>query len=196
MALGEPSTISATPTASPTIDQEDLHDMPDHGSNGHAAVDPDDAATAPLRERLAALTAQRDELQVQMDEITPQVRRYEKAILALEGKPLGNPQGPRNRDRDDLDSPPQRQGKGRRPPISEARVDEIEAAVRQIASERDDVTQVQVRSVTGHNSSITALAFEVLRQRNVLRLARRQGNLKVYRLTHEAMAQTETTPES
>ena len=68
----------------------------------------------------------------------------------------------------------------------------IEAAVRQIAADRDDVTQVAVRAVTGDGSGATAMAFEALRARNVIRLVRREGNLKVFRLTREALAQSET----
>ena len=65
--------------------------MPEPQTNGHAPVDADADLLASLRQRVEALTAQRDELQSQMDEITPHLKRYEKAILALEGKPLGNP---------------------------------------------------------------------------------------------------------
>ena len=149
---------------------------------------------AGLRKRVDALQAQRDELQAPDRLITPHLRRYEKAILALEGQPINKHQ-PRVAT-DDGDDPPSLVGPRRgRPPgkakagkgISDERLAILERSVRQIAEDQDDVTQVLVRAATGLDSSVTAVGFEVLRQRNVIRLVRQDGNRKVFRLTREAL---------
>lgn len=202
--MGEPTTIPAPPLAAPLIIDippaepaatQRTFDMPEPQSNGHGPTPADEDAkmVASLRKRVEALAAQRDELQAQMDEITPHLRRYEKAILALEGQPINQ-----HRQRSDDGEPPSLTGpkrgrpagirpKGKSGSISDERLVPIEQAVRDLAREQDDISQVAVRTRTGDNSGTMAIAFEVLRQRNVIRLVRQEGNVKVFRLTREAL---------
>ena len=71
---------------------------------------------------------------------------------------------------------------------SEQSVERNEAAIRQLAEDHDDITQVQVRAITGESSGQSSLAFRELRERGVIRLARQAGNAKIFRLTRAALA--------
>ena len=64
-----------------------LHESPAENGRAPAALD-DEQIVAAIRVQVDALEAQRAELQAQLDEITPQLRRYEKAMLAILGEPL------------------------------------------------------------------------------------------------------------
>ena len=169
-------------------------DNPLAAANGHADIDPDETIKQALHERIDGLESRRAELQQQLDEITPSLHRYEKSLRAIEGRPMNNAR-PRTiveaPDGEPEGEPVVRRGPGRprrSPGVAEAAIQEIEATVRRLAAEADDFTQVQVRGITGHSSGKMALAFEALRQREVIRLVRREGNVKVYRLTQRALS--------
>jgi hypothetical protein len=157
-------------------------------TNGHAVGPSDDAVVAPLKARVDelharrdALVAQREELTSQIDEVTHEAKRYEKAMAVINGEPLRKRSEP-------IGEPTQgakRKGGTR---ISDERLAVIEGVIRRLAAESDDFTQVAVRTQTGDGSGPMAIAFEILRQRNVIRFVRRDGNTKVFRLTREALA--------
>jgi hypothetical protein len=122
--------------------------------------------------------AEHDRLRAQ---IVNELRTYEKALQALQGEPrkAGRPKSPSR-------SAPAK--------LSEERISEIEAVVREYAIDHEEFRQVDLRSAYGKlpsggtlTSGISAIAFEELRQRNVIRVARQDGNSKFYRLTREAL---------
>lgn len=171
-------------------------------SNGHAAsLQHDDAIVAAIRVQADALEARRAELQEQLDEITPQLRRYEKAILALQGEPL-------RKDRRDPETgeiiprakPGPKPKAGKTTSASEESIARNRAAIAQLTTEHEDFTQVQVRAITGESSGASSIAFKALREQGVIRLARQDGNAKYFRLTRAALTQplenlTLTPPE-
>lgn len=119
------------------------------------------------------------ELRQQLADLEPELRRYEKALaLILDEAP------PPGRGR------PAGAGKPVRPKpsgLSAERIKLVEDAVRQYAANHDEFRQVDIRTVIDVSSGVTALAFEELRQRGVIRLARAEGNNKFFRLTREAL---------
>jgi hypothetical protein len=147
-----------------------------------------EAPIASLRTLIAECRARRDEALVEAEVIAarvkaiePELKRYEKALALLLDQvppsPLrGRPRGQRVREKP--------------AGLSEERVVEWERAIRAYAEHHEEFRQVDVRATmtgTVSKSSVAAMACEVLRQRNVIRIARVQGNSKYYRLTREAM---------
>jgi hypothetical protein len=66
----------------------------------------------------------------------------------------------------------------------------IEEAIRAYAEDHEEFRQVDIRAtLTGAlaHSSKMAVAFEQLRQANVIRLARQEGIQKFFRLTRETL---------
>jgi len=115
------------------------------------------------------------------DQIITELRQAEKALAAFQGEPrkAGRPKSPSR-------TAPAK--------LSEERISEIEAVVREYAEDHEEFRQVDLRSAYGKlpsggtlTSGISAIAFEELRQRNVIRVARQDGNSKFYRLTREAL---------
>jgi hypothetical protein len=149
--------------------------------NGTAPMPEAEAIIAQLRElvvtRQTAL-AEHDRLRSQ---IVNELRTYEKALQALQGEPrkAGRPKG---------------QSRTAPSKLSDERLAEIERIVREFAADHEEFRQVDIRSAYGTlpsggtmTSGMSAIAFEALRQRNVIRVARQDGNSKFYRLTREAL---------
>lgn len=114
------------------------------------------------------------------DQIISELRTYEKALATLQGETRK----------------PKPKGQSRPVPakLSDERLAEIEAIIRAYAADHEEFRQVDVRSAHGvlesggtFSSGMSAMAFEELRQRNVIRVARQDGNSKYYRLTREAL---------
>ena len=67
--------------------------------------------------------------------------------------------------------------------------------MRELAAETDEFRQIDVRKrLVGVTSSTSAIAFEHLRQRGVIRLARQAGVNNYYRLTREALNEAAAAP--
>ena len=109
-----------------------------------------------------------------MDEITPQLRRYEKALLAIRGEPLRKDRREQQNDEQEPSAPKAKAPGARGQTASDEGIARNLAAIRQIAADRDDFTQVEVRAITGESSGQSSLAFRALRDRGVIRLARQQ----------------------
>lgn len=152
----------------------------DPTANGSPGLHGDEAIIAALEESSAAVRARAEELRAELAKVAPELRRYDKAIAALRGEPAGHPQTA-------AATPRKREKKG----LTGAAMDRVRAEVLKLAEATDDFTQVDVRSVTGDSSGVTSIAFETLRQEGMIRLVRRDGNLKIYRLTAEALASRE-----
>ena len=146
-------------------------------NNGHG-----DAIVAALREQIAQRKQAAVELQAQLDAITPELRRYERALAVLTSDPPATPR--RGRPRRDPDKPvrstPSR--------VGPERLAMIEEAIREFAADHDEFRQVDIRGIRPDiNSGMAATGFEALRQQGVIRIARQDGNSKWYRLTREAL---------
>jgi hypothetical protein len=142
----------------------------------------DDPVVAQMQKRIKALRARYDELSVGLAEITPELKRYERALmLVLDEVP---PKGPI--------PAPKPTGKRKYPRyVGEDKLGEIEDAIRAYAADHDEFRQVDIRTVMDNEaqfgSNTMTIAFEQLRQRGVIRFARKDGNSKCFRLTAEAL---------
>jgi hypothetical protein len=142
-------------------------------------------AVAGLRSEMEALERERAQLQAALDRVTPELRKREKAIAILEGRPLGaggRPQGPPK------ESSVTSALKSGTTGISEERLERLTQAILRWVDEHqaDEFRQVDIRQTIDFNSGTTAIGFEKLRQAGVIRLARASGNNKYFRLTREA----------
>jgi hypothetical protein len=165
-------------------------------SNGAArALDPADAELiSHIVERSSALRARSEQLHAELAEIAPQLRKYDKAIAALKGEPLINHPG-RKRGRPPGSGNGAGTGRHPNPPargtgVSEERMAAVEEAIRRYAETHEEFRQVDIRTMPDtpmSNSGALAHVFERLRQANVIRLARAEGNNKWFRLTREAI---------
>lgn len=151
-------------------------------------------AVAGLRSEMEALQRERDHHQRAIDRISPDLRKYEKAIAILEGRTLGAGGRPVGRPPKDPNAPTGRWAN--RTPVNtkgigDEKLERLRAAILQWAEahEADEFRQVDIRSDTSLdlNSGTMAIGFEKLRQDGFLRLARQSGNNKYFRLTRETL---------
>lgn len=149
--------------------------------NDENGTDVDTQFLDELRARVAERRARVDALEAQLQALKPELRRYESALRLLSGEQVDTA----------IDKPRQSRSKGVKTQsgtsIGPERLEAIERAVREYARDHEEFRQVDVRAVYDMTSSVSATAFEILRQRNVLRVARVDGNSKFYRLTREAI---------
>jgi hypothetical protein len=155
-------------------------------ANGSPGLVGDDAIIAAIEQKRVGLYARAEELKAELAKITPELRRYEKAIMAIRGEPLGNPQGKRPGPK------PKTAAAGVAKKVSEETIERTWEAIQQLAVDGDEFTQVQARAVTGDKSSTSSLAFEALRQDGRIRFARQQGLHKYFRLGSVALSETES----
>jgi hypothetical protein len=152
----------------------------DPATNGHRPLEGDEAIIAAMEAQSAAVRARAEELRAELERISPEVRRYEKAIAALRGEPLSAGGRPK------ASTAPKRPREGRG--TSGAVVERIRVAILEFAADRDEFNQAEIRALTGDSSGKSSLAFEQLRQDGVIRLSRREGPRKWFRLTQGAAA--------
>jgi len=148
-----------------------------------------DRIIAELQDELKVLEPQLEEVRTTLATLESEVRRIQRAVKVLKGEPLGNPQGRRgprgSYDKTGSNAAYTEESTGKRRTIGEGKVNAIQAIIMQMVQEEsDEFRQVDVRArAKDLTSSSTALAFEVLRQRGVIRFARQEGLNKWYRLT-------------
>lgn len=135
-----------------------------------------------LRDAIAAHTARRDQLAEELAGVKAELTNYEKALTLLSGEPRVKP-GPK---------PKALAGRtGTR--IGSDRLAEIEGSIRDYVNQHGDVEfrQIDIREFTGNTmtSGVSSFAFKELRDRDVLRVARKDGNNLYYRLTRRALAE-------
>jgi|SRR5215469_5578024 len=138
-----------------------------------------DPILADIRKRVQKLRREERNLKERLSILTPELKRYEKALLVLSGEPIkGYSQATSRKVLRE-----QRKTWG----ISEEKLDEVRQAIFSYAEDHDEFRQVDIRGVVDIRSGIAAIAFERLRQENTIRLARKSGNNKYFRLTREAL---------
>ena len=146
---------------------------------------------APLEDTIAQLEATvaklgpivaraEDELKFHQDTL----RRAERALTVLRGEPLRQPTvGP--------NAPTKTKARGTG--VGTDRLDQIRTLIQEFVVDHDEFRQVDIRSMPGvdsWSSSQTATAFDLLRQEGFIRLARQSGNNKYFRLTRQALGNT------
>jgi hypothetical protein len=157
-------------------------------ANGHPGITGDEAIIAAIEQKRVALHVRAEELKAELATITPELKRYEKAIAAIRGEPLGNPQKAKAGPGRPKGSRPIR---GQR--VSEAALERTWAAILQLTEDADEFTQTQVRAITADTSGVSSLAFEAMRQEGDgrIRFARQAGQHKYYRLSQSAIEERE-----
>ena len=151
-------------------------------------------ATETIRQAVDELAKQRDTLTEQLAIVKYELGNYQKALALIEAPPPPPP-----------GSTPSRRG---RPPkssssgganrngtrISGDRLAEVEAAIREYAAEHGgdpEFRQIDIREMVGAGmtSGVSSLAFAELREREVIRLARKDGNNLYFRMAHGAASE-------
>ena len=153
----------------------------DEHANGAERPGLTDAAIQSLRIARSEVEARRAELQDQLDEVTPELRKIDRALNALTGE--GSKPGPKG-----SKTLVRKHPSG----VGDERAAEIRQMILEYARDHDEFRQVDIRGLPtpsgwAFTSSISATVFERLRQENFLRIARAEGNSKYYRLTREAL---------
>lgn len=153
------------------------------GDNGAAAHPEDDEVVTALRKQIAARKVRVDELYAQLATLEPGLKRCERALALLTDQPAPMGRPPKYRQEGDAPTPQRRKSAGVSPEVLE----KVAQAIREVAQDHDEFRQLDIRTTATdpqlHRSGTIALAFEHLRQSGMIRLARRSGNNKFYRLT-------------
>jgi hypothetical protein len=152
-------------------------------TNGAASSNARSRITHDLEAEVERGRARQTELRDELNEVNAELKAFEQALARLRGEPLRQPGQPDASGQ----AAPRVRGVGTR--ISTERLEEVKAAVLRFASEHDEFRQIDIRTMPGSpvpSSGGAASAFEILRQAGVIRLARRSGNQKFFRLTTEA----------
>jgi len=131
-----------------------------------------------LKKQVRSMRARERKLLDELDVLTPQLRRYEKALKVLEGEPIRAGRPPKDATKKRATRPNK---------IGPEKLGQIREAVLEFADTHEEFRQVDIRGVMDVTSGVTAIAFEMLRQENLIRFARQDGNNKWYRLTREAL---------
>ena len=158
--------------------------MQGHSDNGapDSVLMYDQSILNEIEDVLNALDAERDALMTQIAGLDRTIKRYEKARRALEGEPTAPKVNPAK----------ERSVKQRATALKGLARSDTWPSLREMiityGHHHTEFTQSEFRKEHGGVSSgKSSLAFELLREENVLRVARIDGNFKYYRLTKEAI---------
>jgi hypothetical protein len=143
-----------------------------------AALEED--AIESVRQAVAGRRARIRALQDQIDGLLPELRRYERALAYLTDQPINYKSSKR------MSTAKPKAPRGTT--IGEDRYATISEEVFAYAREHEEFRQLDIRAINGISSSVSSQIFERMRQENLLRIARQDGNNKFYRLTREGLA--------
>jgi hypothetical protein len=146
----------------------------------NGSVPPDDPIIEGLRSRIEVKETDVRRLKASLTKLEMDLKQDQKALAILRGEKLGaggRPPASANKPARVREKPSG---------VSEERLELVRGAITQL--DTDEFRQVDVRGIMDITSSATAMAFETLRQRGVIRFARQDGNNKWYRLTREELA--------
>lgn len=153
---------------------------------GSATTNATKLAAEALLPALEALDVEHEALSARLAAIGPERKHLRKIYDQLTGA-TPPPGTPGRKPKAVTNQPVAKSGKTK---IGEERLAAIKNAIVKMPS--DEFRQVDVRNtLPGINSSVTAVAFEQLRQDGWMRLARKEGNNKYYRLTPMGLADRE-----
>jgi hypothetical protein len=143
-----------------------------------------DQEVARIQAQLDGQEGRAQALRAELAELDELTKRYEKAIRDLKGE------GPRFGRKPKPATPPGEKVRPVQSKVGPEAMAKIEEAIRAYAEDHEEFRQVDIRAtLTGAlaHSSKMAVAFEQLRQANVIRLARQEGIQKFFRLTRETL---------
>jgi DNA-binding transcriptional ArsR family regulator len=155
------------------------------GTNGAVPASKREQIALQLEELIDESRERETVLRAELTEVSGEIKSYEQALTRLRGQSSTPSPKPRKRAATSADQTPGTS-------VGPERLAKLDAAVRQFARDHEEFRQIDFRSSPlseGMSSSVSSTVFEVLRQKNVLRLARRDGNHKYYRLTAEALSE-------
>jgi hypothetical protein len=168
LAPDEP-TPNGHPPAAESFEAKLIHDL--------------DGAIRERRDQANAAEAEVEAAKAKLAEVNAVLRRYEDTRRRLLGEP--KPESVKRRGR-------AREGEHlTRKMVAAERMAEIEAFVLAYAADHEEFRQIDIRTAPHSpitNSGAATQAFEQLRQDGILRLARKDGNNKWFRLTAAGMA--------
>jgi hypothetical protein len=152
-----------------------------HAGNGTVPMTARDKIAHDLEAEIARIDEERDELSVRLATLNEEAKTFKQSLQRLRGEPLIKHSGGRRPGSKTSGKP----GKS----VPEDRLATIRAAVLDWARDQDEFRQVDIRGTTGIDSGSMASAFELLRQDGMIRLARKEGLSKVFRLTADGVRQ-------
>ena len=134
-----------------------------------------------LREYIARLEVRRDELAAELAEVGAEIRTYQKSLAPLVDDDQPAPAYGRKTTAGPARAKPSR--------VGPERLVAIKAVILELAGDDDrEFTQIEVRDRTDLHSSVTSGAFRQLRdEEHFIRLARKDGGTKYFRLTRPAL---------
>jgi hypothetical protein len=135
-----------------------------------------------LRDAIAVRSARYEELAAELAQVKRELANYQKALELIDGTPRVKP------------GPKAKAAAGTK--IGPERLAVIEDSIRDYVNQHGDVEfrQMDIREHMGNGgngitSGVSSFAFKSLRDNDVIRLARKDGNNLYYRLTRKALAQ-------
>ena len=170
LRLDEP-TPNGHPPAADSFEAKLLHDL--------------DGAIRERRDQVIAIEGEVAQAKERLAEANAVLKRYEDTRRRLLGEPKPESLAKRRRREDS--------GARTHTAVGAGGIAKVRGAIFDYVREHevDEFAQVDIRGVTGHSSSVMTTAFETLRQEGVIRLARKEGNRKLYRLTSAGMAEAQ-----
>lgn len=153
----------------------------DVARNGDASASARQRIANDLEQEIAKLLRHERQLELELVKVKSDRKTFEQSMARLRGEPLIKRSGP-SRPKSELARPVKSQ-------VGPEALARIEAAIREFATDHDEFRQVDIRGImtgTFTNSSKMATAFEQLRQNGVIRLARKDGIQRFFRLTESA----------
>ena len=140
-------------------------------------------AIASVRRAVASRRERIRTLQLQVEKLTPELRRYERALSYLTGEPVNyKPKKIGSK----MEAMKAKAPAGTK--LGDGRYEQMSGWVLDFAREHEEFRQIDIRALHGMSSGASSQLFEMMRQRNVVRVARKSGNNKYYRLTSEGLA--------
>lgn len=153
--------------------------------NGAAPASMPDAEkiVSDLRALIADRERQRDELLARIEVVTSELKAYEKSLAPLIVDPMAKP-GPKKKQKKE-------DGAANKSVVGAERMAEYEAVIISMGQELGEFRPTDFRERTGVRSGVATNVFHALRERNVIRFARAEGNSRYFRLTRPAEREAE-----
>jgi hypothetical protein len=155
----------------------------DSSTNGYAVDAFDQAILTDLGDRISALHQHREDLMEQVAQVDATIRRYTKAMTAL------NPTVTRSRVNPVEDRKAKAKTRAMQTMANSAIYAEVVDRIHEFAQEQEEFRQIEFREwagIEGLDSGKSSTAFAVLRDQNILRVSKVERGQKYYRLWKEA----------
>ena len=147
----------------------------------NGATAPMTQVTDVLRDAIATRAARRDQLAEELAQVKHELANYEKALTLIDGTPRVKSAKPKP-----AGTSTTKIGPGRLAEVKRAVLDYAQANGGDVEFRQIDIREQMGNTIT---SGLSSLAFAQLREGNVIRVARKDGNNQYYRLTRHALAE-------